>query len=427
MKDTALSAAIRAFENFFEPFRSVTSRISPRTWIVLFGGAILAGQIYRYASYSQPTLLWLIAPWLIGMAVSVLGDYRRIHFRVPWVTVIVVIWITMSFTAHAVLLSKRFLDESLITEAALDGLSRGHNPYAMDYRGTIVDRWLPSPGVKDYRPPTDRFVYFPGHLLLSIPVYFPLRLFTTWYEQRLVYFIIFLLTLLLVWKALKKSLIREPLVLSFALYPFVIFMMYSFNDLLAIFLLVIFGIAIAQKKILFAAAAYGAAIATKQPVLLTMPFLLPPLLQRAEEMGSSKPKILSIIILVFGVIITPFLLWSPGNFLSDTVTFFLANNQYPISSEGASGLLLKAGFIGTYDNFPFWIFQIVISFPLLVLLYRWSLQQRSLQRSFMAAALGIAAVWFFSRYFAPAHISAVMILVALSFIIGEVERTATSP
>ena len=225
------------------------------------------------------------------------------------------------------------------------------------------------------------------------------------------------------WWSLKRSPVREPLTLAFALNPFFMNVTYGFNDLLPVALLALTGFLLVRRKFIGTAIVYGLALSTKQTMLLTLPFVLPALLRACRSRVRSWTVVFAVLSATVAAVMLPFFLWSPARFFDDTVRFFLSSTAYPIHGEGLSGLLIRTGAVTSTQYFPFWIFQAIGTIPLYVYFMRRARRTTSYHAPFFAAAVTIGVFWFLSRYFLTSHAHVIILLIILSFVISEAQRS----
>ncbi len=411
---------------FAEAFRWL-ARVSFRSWILVFFGPLFALLTAWIGRIPAVVAAAVSVPMVMTVVASVIADVRRKPFG-TWLTKAAVAWAIAYVAVSIVAVPKHKLhDELLITQVAMEKISSGEDPYGADYRGTIVDRWtghdLKLSYVNGVYPGWDHYVYLPGFFAVSYPVYLVVHGLTGAYDQRIVYLMAYAALTIGTWMSLKRSPVREPLTLVFALNPFFMNVTYGFNDLLPIALFALTGFLMAHKKPFAAAVCYGLALATKQTMALTIPFMIPAFIHTAATMKRSVMPMLAVAAAAAAVVVLPFFLWSPSRFFNDTVGFFFSSTAYPIHGEGLSGLLKRAGLVTESQYFPFWIFQVAATLPLVGYFMRRTLRSSDLREPFFGAAVTIGVLWFFSRYFLTSHAHGIILLIALSFIISESQRT----
>ncbi|MBI4426127.1 MAG: DUF2029 domain-containing protein [Candidatus Kerfeldbacteria bacterium] len=379
-----------------------------------------------YIRVGQWGIIILTLPLLVALIISLVDDLTKKTRPGSWTVAIVVFWIAALCLVNLVTLPKQSMDEVLLTEEAQRGLVHGLNPYQRNFQGTIFDQWRgdlrPFGGI---HPATEHYVYFPGQIVMSLPFFASLTA-TGWYDQRIVYFTAYFALLLVIWMNLRGSANREALVLAFALNPFFVFLFYGFNDLMVLFLFAAGSFCFARSRWGLGAVFFGAAVATKQTALITVAFMLLWLWFSPAVSRRSRIRASLIVVGMAAVIIGPFVLWSPSAFTEDTIDFFTSGMGTTTPGEGFGKLLMLAGWHNATASPLRRLVELAIVFSIIVWLAGWVIRRPSLYRAILAGAIGLAAIWFFSSYFLPAHAGVVLILITLAYLINEVEGRATS-
>ncbi|MFH0829477.1 MAG: glycosyltransferase family 87 protein [Candidatus Kerfeldbacteria bacterium] len=413
-------------ESFREIWRWLI-KLSLRTWLIIFLGPMFAllASWQLQLSFSGTAIIQL--PIVIIVSICMYEDLRKRILPMQWPAVAIGAFVVLLVFCSIALVPKTELhDELLLTESALQKMFKAQNPYAADYRGSLVDEWVGQSTKTSYvngvYPGWDHYVYLPGFFVVSAPFYVVVKPLFGWYDQRIVYGVTFALLLIVLWASLAHSPRRVELFTAFSLSPFLISVLYGFNDILSIFLLALTALLLVKKKVVFAAIVYGLALATKQTAWITALFFVPIFIATVKASARSVTSVFLILLASTAAIIVPFFLWSPSGFFDDTVRFFLGSTAYPISGEGIGRFLLNAGIVTGSQSFPFWVFQIAVTLPLAVVLCIALIKRPTVSRSFFAATATLACYWFFSRYFLAAHVNVIILLLMIGLIITEVEH-----
>src|SRR5262249_948632 len=93
-------------------------------------------------------------------------------------------------------------------------LLRGKNPYSEDYTQTPMAQW----GL-DYKTALYHYPYLPWTFLFSLPFFLVSNAALGWFDQRLVYLILFSLTLLMAARLTTNPMARLSLVMILGLNP----------------------------------------------------------------------------------------------------------------------------------------------------------------------------------------------------------------
>jgi len=324
------------------------------------------------------------------------------------------------------------------TEATIDYLLQGRNPYVEDYVATPMAEWGTS---GEFRTALYHYPYLPWTFLFSAPFRLLADRTIGWYDQRFVYLLLFALTLLLAAGLAKRRESKLLLVMIIGLNPIMgSDLIYGQNDsfVLAWVLLSLWlwsrgqparpagstepeatqdratGQGGVEKYTLWlwaSAAAFGLACASKPTAWFLLPFYLlllaggdlrrdlwrrpGPWLRRVWVRGWPA---LAVAVLV----IAPYLVWDPRAMFDDVWRWSngTSTTAYQIWGWGASNVVLAAGWVKSrFDYWPFWLPQLIIGLPLLVLLLRrQALRENSPARAFWGYGLFLLAFFFFSRF-----------------------------
>lgn len=413
----------------FSVFRELAEQFSLRSWLLLFFGPTFFGASHRYLGTGSVGSVALLAVLGAIVVLSLLSDRGMVRWPGAWFTYAGLCWVVLLLAVNVINVPKhQFHDEVLLTESALSGITHGVDPYAMDFHNTIVERWVGHAGMSGYLngeyPNWSHYVYFPGLLAVSLPPYVVLHGLFGWYDQRLVYLITLIILMIAFSRALRRSPVRDALLIAFFLNPFFSTMFIGFNDIVAITALVLTALSFRRKKPYTSAVLFGFSLVSKQIMVLSIPFFLFLLVKSAKASRRSPFIVLATAGTTAAAIIAPFFLWSPNAFIDDTVKFF--QNAYPIAGEGFSKLLLLAGAVQPDSSYPFLALQLAFTVPVVVLLFRWLQRAWSPRRAMFATVLALLPMEFFSRYFQPSHAATLILLALAGFLIpdGSEERHA---
>ncbi len=316
-------------------------------------------------------------------------------------------------------------DSALQTELALDYLTRGKNPYVERYEDTPLRfyQWW-DVGDPDWKDPAfEYFVYLPGNLLLSFPIFAGSMQFGIHYDQRVIYLIFYVLLLLVLPHLVKSAAIALSLVAAVGLNPlFTNATILGMNDVLAVFGLVLSILALTRSRLLMAAFFLGLACVLKQYTWFFVPFFLLYVWQNTPIDRRLRQVALSIAIIggLFLLVIGPFFFWDPLALYTDTIAFPAGRTEYlyPIRGFTIGRMLMGAGFIETFVSpFPFQILQLIVGLPLLLLLLRYQSKQ-SLAVLPLTAAIFILVIGFLSRFFHENYVGVVITLAVIGILLS---------
>jgi hypothetical protein len=277
------------------------------------------------------------------------------------------------------------------TEATIRFLLDGKNPYTEDYTATPMAEW----GFSQYRTALFHYPYLPWTFVFSAPFYV-VGAAVGFYDQRLVYLMLYGLMLAAAWRLAINARARLALVAVLALNPIMALdVIFGQNDSFVLAWLlfslaawrlwrtrqrtagggrgwlvvssVCFGLACASKPTAwFFAPFYGLLLVQDQPGLGRQNLLdslrsrLPALPAMARRAGPA--------LVVFGALLLPYLVWDRWSLYDDVWRW--SNGQgatgYQIWGWGASNFVLAAGWVpDRFAQWPFWILEVTIALPLL--------------------------------------------------------------
>ncbi len=220
------------------------------------------------------------------------------------------------------------------------GFISGQNPYSMVYTKMY----------KDVNP--DFYSYLPGMIFLTLPFVFFFG------DPRYTVIAAELMVALIIYRIYRKNngkYIYSLLVLN---NPISLYMVeQSYTEPIILFLLVLFAWSMVKNKKIAAILSFGIALATKQYMIFLLPLIM------RFKMDFKKKLFISLgAILTAAVLIIPFYLWSPVDFLHDALflqlnfppryeglTLFSFLHQYGITYNAIVGnILIAAGLIFVY-------------------------------------------------------------------------------
>jgi hypothetical protein len=101
------------------------------------------------------------------------------------------------------------------------------------------------------------------------------------------------------------------------------------------------------------------------------------------------------------LVIGPYLVWNPGAMVDDVWRWASGSSAtaYQIWGWGASNLVIAAGWVKSrFETWPFWLPELIIGLPLLVLFVRRQALENTAARAFWSYGLLLLAFLFFSRF-----------------------------
>lgn len=312
------------------------------------------------------------------------------------------------------------------TEETIKYILAGRNPYVEDYVDTPMAEW----GI-EYRTALYHYPYLPWTFLFSTPFYLLSQATLGWYDQRMVYLLLFAAMLFL-----APGLARDPerrlcLVMVLGLNPIMgSDIIFGQND---VFVLawILFSIYLLERgRITWSLLMLGLACASKPTGWFLVPFYL--LYLAGQEgfstIGDRKYLALSLLrkvvpfIAVVTVLLLPFAVWDFNALFDDVWRWSsgTAETPYQITGWGLANFVLALGLVESrLDYFPFWIPELLVCAPLLVFLV-WRQWKRNTVAS-MLYHYGFLTLAFFytSRFMNENYLGYILAVLALAFFAAE--------
>ena len=315
------------------------------------------------------------------------------------------------------------------TEATIDYLLTGRNPYVEDYLQTPMAEW----GISEFRSALYHYPYLPWTFLFSAPFKLLADFALGWYDQRFVYLLLFALTL-----ALLPGLTRSPrakllLMMAVGLNPIMgSDLIYGQNDsfVLAWIVLSLWLWQRGQRSGAGrgwrwgSATVFGLACASKPTAWFLAPFYLllvaggaPSDLWRRPGIWLKRgartagPALIAAL-----MIIGPYLIWNPAALLDDVWAWSNGTSPtaYQIWGWGASNLLLASGQVASrFAYWPFWAPQFLLGLPLLIALLWRQVHENTIARALWSYALFLLLFFFVSRFLNENYLGYIFALLAL--------------
>ncbi len=321
------------------------------------------------------------------------------------------------------------------TESTIDYFLSGKNPYVEDYVDTPMAQW----GINEYRTALYHYPYLPLTFVFSAPFYTLANATIGWFDERMVYLLLFALMLALIPKMVRGEEKTLLAVMFVGLNPIMAEdVIFGANDPFVLFWLVLAVWLLGRQKTpsaknyLLASAALGLASASKPTAWFLTPFwllyllkdvwgarLIPPPSRRAAlaKTALRRAWTLPAVALVF---ILPWLLWDAFAMYDDVWRWSAGQGEtgYQIWGWGASNLVLGFGWVADrFAYFPFIIPQAIVSVPLLVGLAVRQLKENTIGTMLMAYVVFLLVFFFLSRFLQPNYLGFLGSVLALAYFI----------
>ncbi len=274
------------------------------------------------------------------------------------------------------------------TEATIQFLLQGKNPYVEDYTQTPMAEW----GFDEYRTALYHYPYLPWTFLFSAPFYLAGQALG-FYDQRLVYLLLMALALALAPRLVQGERRRLALVALLGLNPIMgLDLIFGQNDSFVL-AWILFSLVAWQAwfqaqgtgrdrpgMLLLSVLLFGLACASKPTAWFFAPFygllLLADRPRLAREGWAGLLRAGPLVwrrvwpgLALFLLLLAPYLAWDPGAFYDDVWRWSSGQGEtgYQIWGWGASNFVLILGLVqDRFGQWPFWILEVAVTLPLLL-------------------------------------------------------------
>jgi len=413
--------------------------------VLLFILVILSLEIlYKSPGISTGIIFWIIG--FILLAVYLILDIKiKTQFIYLYKSIIIVFlisWLFLPFMFQDILMQykiKQVLythDGAQQIEEGVKYLLQGKNPYAENYINTPLEHlWggkiIDIHGEKIQNPAIYHFVYLPGYILFSLPFYLIGMSITGWYDQRIIYIILFFLTLFVIYKIPPKA---SDKILSLIILGFNPLLLYYFiggtNDIFVFFWIILSIYLLHINKIKLSSLFFGLAVVSKHMAWFLIPFYFIFLWLKDEGL-SFKEKLKNIFkkvypfILIVILAVLPFLIWDFNSFIEDIYRYpaGMLTTSFPITGHAYASLLIFLKIIASdRDYYPFWIIQLIFCLPLLYFLIKMQIKNNSLSLVMFNHGLLLFIFWFFSRSFNEHYIGYLSLVFITAYFFDDQEK-----
>lgn len=324
------------------------------------------------------------------------------------------------------------------TEITIDYFLRGLNPYVEDYTNTPMAEW----GFAEYRTALYHYPYLPWTFVFSAPFYGLSQSLLGWFDQRMVYLLLFALALMLLPGLVRQPQERLIALAVIGLNPIMgISVIFGENDpfVLAWIILGLWLIhsdtgPLKPYRPVLGSAAFALACASKPTAWFLAPFwllyllrdrwgdrLIPPRAAWRELVVTLWRRAWTLP-LVFLAVCAPWFIWSPEAMFDDVWRWSAGQGStgYQIWGWGASNYILAFGLVaGRFDYWPFIIPGFIITVPLLWFLLKRQAQENTLNIMLYAYVILLLAFFYVSRFLQPNYLGYMLGLLALAMTIQD--------
>lgn len=328
------------------------------------------------------------------------------------------------------------------TEVTIDYFLAGRNPYVEDYLSTPMAEW----GINEFRTALYHYPYLPWTFIFSAPFKLAADALLGWYDQRILYLLLFALALLLLPRLAARRSDRLLLLMLIGLNPIMgSDLIFGQNDSFVLGWIVISlwlwrtgrerGSTGWQ---LASAAVFGLACASKPTAWFLAPFYL--VLAAGERRTDLVESFATWLgrgmrrtwpaVLVALLLIGPYLVWNAGAIYDDVWGWSSGTSKsaYQVWGWGASNLVLAFGWLRSrFDYWPFWVPQLLAGIPLMVALLLRQLRENTVNRALWSYALFLFVFFFVSRFLNENYLGYLLAFFALAVFVAHPTRERLTP
>jgi len=316
------------------------------------------------------------------------------------------------------------------TEVTIGYFLQGLNPYVEDYVNTPMAQW----GFSEYRTALYHYPYLPWTFLFSAPFYLLGQGLIGWFDQRMVYLFMFVLTLIAVHKLVERPQEKLIALAIVGLNPIgAVSLIFGENDPF-VFAWIVLALWLLRRNPLLASALFGLACASKPTAWFLAPFwllyllrdrwgsrLIPPVATWRGHFVALLRRAWSLPAVAL-LIIGPWFIWNPNAMYDDVWRWSAGQGStgYQIWGWGASNYVLAFGWVA--DRFEYWPFIIpgfIVSVPLLGLLLWRQVRHNSAKTMLYGYVVLLMAFFYVSRFLQPNYLGYMLGFLALAVMLDE--------
>jgi len=325
-------------------------------------------------------------------------------------------------------------DGALQTELAVEKMLAGKNFYTEDYKDTVLDEWLDG-RIRTLRgsienPALYHYVYLPLTVIMTVPFFKLGQVFFNFYDQRILIYLFYILSLFFLFRVVPNKENKLTAVVLFGLnILFLEYVLGGFNDIFILLFFLVMAFFMQKKRYVAASLMFACALLTKQTAWLMIPFYAFFLLYQKDTIKEAiiftlKKAWLAVLAVVGGLL--PFVILDFKSFWQNVYMYpaGLLETSYPVAGFGLSSLLFFSRVIESVgDYYPFYWWQLLFVFPILILLLVWQKKHNTLSFLFFGYSIFLLLFWFFSRFFNPNYVIFVFQLLVISYFLYQPQNS----
>ena len=411
----------------------------------------------------DPIGLLLNALTLFGLLAYMVADllpWARVNRRGKWAALVVVLICALLLpTVKLILLRAQSGPASythdggvIQTEATIEFLLAGKNPYVEDYTNTPMAEW----GFSEFRTALYHYPYLPWTFLFSAPFYL-IGQALGHYDQRWLYLALMAIALALAPRLATDRRAKFAIVAALALNPVMnLDLIFGQNDAF-VFCWMLFSLVawhtwrLRQHEnqqagergagwLLISTLCYGLACASKPTAWFFAPFyallLIADLTSGALTWRTLSKSIGTLLmrgwpaLAIFLLLVGPYVLWNPAAFYDDVWRWSNGQGEtgYQIWGWGASNFVLALGWVsGRFEQWPFLIFEAILALPLLLWFLWRQWRSNTLSMACWHYAIFLFAFFYGSRFLNENYLGFILAFLVVGVLSGVLNGTEKLP
>jgi Glycosyltransferase family 87 len=310
-----------------------------------------------------------------------------------------------------------------VSDEAVRVLLDGRDPYQASYAQALAGWRIDVEGRPANNPLLNHYLYWPGSLGLLAAVEAPLRAAGRDADPRVLYLVVYCALGLWLGRWSLRQRGHLGVALAVCLNPLLLpYLWQGVNDILLVAGMTVAAVALASRRVVLAGLALGATLAVKA-LLAPMVVLFVVWLAAEVRRGHLDPgrawRAAAATVAPAVVTAVPFLLWHPGDFLTDAVAYPLGliADAYPISGNGLAAQLLRAGVLtDPFGPSPLWVTTLPAALVLAAGAW-WVWSRPGLRTLLGVSGLVLLGVLFFHRSFMFYYVDAPATAFALAALV----------
>lgn len=379
---------------------------------------------------------------LLAYLVADLLPWARQSVRLKWVALVGIVVMALFLpTVKLILLRDQSGPASythdggvIQTEATIEFLLAGKNPYVEDYVDTPMAEW----GFNEFRTALYHYPYLPWTFVFSAPFYL-IGQSLGHYDQRWLYLALMAIALMLAPRLANTARAKLALVATLALNPVMnLDITFGQNDVY-VFCWILFSLVAWQiwrthqiagtggrRWLWLSTIFFGLACASKPTAWFFAPFYGLLLLFDQSGQRLTWNVLLQAVrtllmrvwpaLLTFFLIVGPYIIWNPMAFYDDVWRWSNGQGEtgYQIWGWGASNFVMALGWVNSrFEQWPFLILQAILALPLLLWFLWRQWRGNSLSLACWHYAIFLFAFFYASRFLNENYLGYILAFMAV--------------